>query len=302
MFSNSSIDRNSLIRTRSSDVSKALKSSDSRLLIWFEGELIKPNDDSLYFLFADIEVIKLEFSIPVYLGRHEELDYFTCRLEQWHEFFNDLELIGLRAASLKFESFHVGLLYYSQGMLNWHQYHSFCSSCGSSTRQSHSGHERKCNNPDCNRSHYPKIDPAVIFSVINNTGPESKILLARQASWDKNRHAVIAGYVEPGETLEETVKREAFEETGLKVSHIKYFASQPWPFPGQIMLGFSCESTQWEIKLMDNELESAEWFSADEIESKIALEELKMPFQASISWSLINEWFIGQKGYDLNRE
>ena len=119
--------------------------------------------------------------------------------------------------------------------------------------------------------------------------------------FDNNSHSVVAGFIEPGETLEDAVKREAYEETGLKVNNVRYFDSQPWPFPGQIMLGFSCETEQWDIQLIDHELESANWFSADEIESKLKSDELKMPFQASISWQLINRWFFSQKNYELER-
>lgn len=302
IFSYLPIDRNAQIRTDLTQVNESLHNADSRVLIWYQGKLITRKDKSLYFLFEEIKGLEKQLSEPVYLGCHESLNYFAYQLNQWHSNFNGLELITLRNASLSFEGYHLGLLYYSQGMLNWHLNHSFCSNCGSSTHITHSGHERKCNNPQCNRSHYPKIDPAVIFSIINNTGPESKILLARQSSWDKNRHSVIAGFVEPGETLVDTVKREASEETGLMVRNVKYVDSQPWPFPGQIMMGFSCETDQWNINLMDNELESASWFSAREIEPKVNSGELKMPFRASISWHLINCWFTHQTGYSLNLE
>ena len=300
-FSHSPIDRNALIRRDSSRISKLLQSADSRLLVWFQGKLIKPGNDTLYFLYEEINGLKRQLSEPVYLGKHESLYYFACQLNQWHIDFDDLELIGLRHASLYIQGYDLGLLYYSQGMLNWHSNHSFCSYCGGSTRMMHSGHVRKCENRKCNRSHYPKIDSAVIFSVINNAGPEPKILLARQASWDKNRHSVLAGYVEPGETLEDAVKREAYEETGIRVENISYAGSQPWPFPGQIMLGFRCETNQWDIDLIDHELESAAWFSADEIEQQIKAGELSMPFRASISWLLVNDWFMQQKGYSLER-
>ena len=271
------------------------------MLLWYQGKLIKGNAESLYFLFDELQGVKSYLSEPVYLGLHESLNYFAYQLNQWHTDFNNLELVNLRQATLTVSDYHLGLLYHSQGILNWLSNHPFCSKCGSQTKVINSGHGRKCSNPDCGREHYPRIDPAVIFSIINNTGPESKILLARKSIWDKHRHSVVAGFSEPGETLEDAVKREAYEETGLKVNNVRYFDSQPWPFPGQIMLGFSCETEQWDIQLIDHELESANWFSADEIESKLKSDELKMPFQASISWQLINRWFFSQKNYELER-
>ncbi len=301
LFSYSPIDRNTLIRSNASQISSFLHSPESRILIWYQGKLIKRSADRLYFLFEELQGVTSYLSEPVYLGLHESLNYFAYQLNQWHTDFNNLELVSLRQASLTVSDYHLGLLYHSQGILNWLSNHPFCSKCGSQTKVINSGHGRKCSNPDCGCEHYPRIDPAVIFSIINNTGPESKILLARKPVWDEHRHSVVAGFIEPGETLEDAVKREAYEETGLKVNNVRYFDSQPWPFPGQIMLGFSCETKQWDIDLIDHELESANWFSADEIESRIKSSDLKMPFQASISWQLINRWFFSQKNYELER-
>ncbi len=296
------IDRNALIRADTSLVKDILQNADTRILIWYEGKLIIRGQSSLYFHYAEISKIAADFSEFMYLGRHQNLNYFTCQLQHWHNYFDGLQLSGLRSATRQYSDFHLGLLFYSHGLVNWHQNHSFCSNCGGSTSIIKSGHERKCDNTGCRRSHYPKIDPAVIFSVVNNSGDVPKILLARKAEWDQYRHAVLAGFVEPGETLEDTVKREALEESNLTVDNISYAGSQSWPFPGQIMLGFSCETTQWDITLVDQELESANWFSAAEIETKVKAGKLKMPFQFSISWQLIDTWFFQQTGSHLESE
>jgi len=299
-FSYSPIDRNALIRSDITQVNEFLQDSQSRILIWYQGKLVKTKDKRLYFLFEEIVNLTHSLSEPVYLGRHESLNYFAYQLNHWHADFDGLELVNLRQASLTVSDYHLGLLYHSQGILNWHSNHPFCSQCGSRTRVINAGHGRQCENSECGREHYPRVDPAVIFSIINNSGAESKILLARKSIWDEYRHSVIAGFVEPGETLEDAVKREAYEETGLKVDNIRYFDSQPWPFPGQIMLGFSCETDQWETELVDQELESAQWLSASEIEEKINTAKLKMPFRASISWLLIDHWFKQQSGYSVD--
>ncbi len=299
LFSYSPIDRDALARPDLSRVEKNLQSADSRMLIWYQGKLITRENQALYFLYSELSESKEFLSEPVYLGRHQQLFYFACQLTDWHSQFDGYDLLTLRKASLMISDYHLGLLYHSHGILNWHGSHSFCANCGSRTRFTQAGHGRQCTKPECAKDHYPRIDPAVIFSVINNTGPESKILLARKSVWDKTRHSVIAGFVEPGENLEDTVKREACEETGLKVSNVRYVGSQPWPFPGQIMLGLSSETDQWAIKLIDQELESADWFSASDIESKCHAGLLKMPFSASISWLLIDRWFIQQKGFSL---
>lgn len=301
LFSNAPIDRYVRIRSDISQVNVLLQQPESRILVWHNEKLIIRRDNSLYFVFTELQGLEKELSDPVYLGRHENVNYFAYQLNHWHYSFDDLDLLSLRSASLTVTDYHLGLLFYSQAVLNWHRDHSFCAKCGSHTRITHSGHGRKCNNSDCSREHYPRIDPAVIFSIINNTEFNSRILLARQSGWDEKRHSVPAGFVEPGESLEDAVKREGYEEVGLELKNIRYVASQPWPFPGSIMLGFSCETCRFDISLIDHELESASWFSANEIELQCTSRQLKMPFPASISWHLIDRWFTQQKGYSLNQ-
>lgn len=300
MFSYSLIDRNAEIRTDTTLILDALNSDQSRMLIWFEGELLTHNNSPKYFEAVEVIKLKKDLSEPVYLGKHESTWYFSCQLNRWHEDLGSFELKNLRSASRLVDDYHLGLLFYSQGVLNWHRNHAFCSNCGSDTTIINAGHTRQCNNSDCGKMHYPKIDPAVIFSIINSSGPQSKILLGRQSSWDENRYSVIAGFVEHGETLEDAVRREAYEETSMKVEKVSYVASQPWPFPDSLMIGFECETNQNDIVLIDKELEKASWFSAGDIEQQVKSGELKMPFSVSISWHLIDRWFRKQKGYPLN--
>ena len=299
IFSYSPIDRQSEIRADTSLIRDYLQSDKSRIMLWFEGNLIT-RENNFYFLFEELQQPEKQLVDVIYLGHREGCYYFSSQLNQQYAQFDCFKLLNLRSASLTVNDYHLGLLYYSQGLLNWHLNHQYCGSCGSDTRAIHSGHVRQCNNSDCNQEHYPSINPAVIFMIINKTQVEPKILLARQSSWDDCRYSVIAGFVESGETLEDAVKREAYEETGLSVDNIHYADSQPWPFPGSIMVGFNCETSQQDITLIDQELEKASWFSADEIESKCKSGDLKMPFTASIAWHLIDRWFIQQKGYSLS--
>ena len=299
-FSYSPIDRDAHIRHDSEQVLSRLNSDNSRILLWHHGCLLRRLNGLLFFNFADVLDILDQLSDPVYLGVDGEVSYFTFDLKQRPEKFKDCETISLRSISRQVQEQKIGLLFYAQGILNWHQSHAFCANCGSSTKVTQAGHARKCVNDHCDREHYPRISPAVIFPIINKNGAEQKILLARQPGWDEGRHSVIAGFAEPGESLEDTVRREAYEETGLVVKNVEYVDSQPWPFPGALMVGFVCETDQTEIHLLDQELESAHWFSADELEAKLKSGELKMPFDVSISWHLIDRWFIEQKGYSVN--
>ncbi len=299
VFSHSALDRQALIRTQAADIQDRLHGPHSRILIWHKGKLLPRENLAPFFSHAELMDLKVYLSEPLFLGEQQQTSYFACHLNQWHSAFANIEPVSLRKYSARIDDDLLSLLFYAQGLVNWHHRHPYCSKCGSLARVSQAGHARLCENPECAATHYPKIDPAVIFSIVNNTGPESKILLGRKAMWDPYRYSVIAGFVEPGESLEDAVRREAYEETGLHLQRIDHVASQPWPFPDSLMLGFESETTEDEIQLLDQELEAAAWFGADEIEVKLKQGLFKMPTAISISWKLIDRWFSQQKGYSV---
>ena len=126
------------------------------------------------------------------------------------------------------------LLAYARGLMLWHERNRFCGVCGAPTRSVEGGHQRRCMNEACTAVHFPRTDPAVIMLVTSG----GKVLLGRQAAWPAGMHSTLAGFVEPGESLEEAVAREVYEETGVRVGEVRYHSSQPWPFPASIMFGF----------------------------------------------------------------
>lgn len=298
MFSFSSIDRKAQLRASTTMILELWEAPASRTLLWHEGQFLLCNDQPYYFSYKELHDLLEYLHEPVYLGGNHDSEYFACRLKK-PVVIENYQLVGMRKACRLFSDYDQGLMFYAQGMLNWHQNHAFCSRCGSDTQITHAGHARRCNSTECGKMLYPKIDPAVIFSIINNTGPEPKILLGRQKAWDENRYSTIAGFVEPGETLEDAVRREALEETGLQLEQVSYIASQAWPFPDSLMVGFCAQCSQQEITLVDEELEKAFWFGAREIESGITAGRLIMPTPVSISWHLIDRWFSAQVGYSL---
>ncbi|MGD2178541.1 MAG: NAD(+) diphosphatase [Anaerolineae bacterium] len=181
------------------------------------------------------------------------------------------------------------LLAYAKAMTHWHRRHRFCGDCGSPTRSEQGGHLRVCTNPQCGQHHFPRVDPAIIVLVACG----ERCLLGRQPTWPAGRYSIIAGFVEPGEDLEAAVAREVHEETGIEVGRVRYFASQPWPFPSSLMLGFTAQAPSTTIRLEDGELEDARWLSREEIAGELRRGTLRLPPEVSISYRLIEDWFDG---------
>ncbi|HEX2202209.1 MAG TPA: NAD(+) diphosphatase, partial [Longimicrobium sp.] len=177
------------------------------------------------------------------------------------------------------------MLALARGILHWHARHRFCGVCGEPAEPRDAGHVRVCTASACGALHFPRTDPAVIVRV---TAGE-RCLLGRQASWDPGRYAVLAGFVEPGESLEDAVRREVLEETGVRLGEVRYHSSQPWPFPASLMVGFTAETDAQPVTL-DDELEDARWFTRDEIRRGLADGTFLLPSEVSISYRLVAEW------------
>ena len=174
---------------------------------------------------------------------------------------------------------------HARGLVLWHASQQFCGHCGSSARPDTGGNSRRCLNTECDREIFPRVDPAIIVLVTDG----ERCLLGRQTGWPEGRYSTVAGFVEPGESLEDAVRREVFEETNIRVGAVRYDSSQPWPFPSSLMLGFVAEadaSVTQEIRLNDGELEDAAWFTREELRSGFP----KLPFRISIARRLVDGW------------
>jgi len=174
-----------------------------------------------------------------------------------------------------------GLLVTVIALANWHGTHTRCPRCGEPTWVSHAGWVRHCDNDGSD--HFPRTDPAIIV-LVHDGG--QRCLLGRQPSWPRGRYSTLAGFVEPGESLENAVRREIQEEAGVVVDDIVYRGSQPWPFPASLMLGFEARVVSGEAKVSDDELEDVRWFSRDELRGGAA----GVPPSASIAYWLITQW------------
>jgi len=194
-------------------------------------------------------------------------------------------LLGLRDAAAALPQADGGLAAYAAALLNWHRLHGFCATCGAPTEIADGGLVRRC--PACGREHHPRTDPVVIMLV---TAP-GRLLLGRQARWPPGRYSALAGFVEPGESLEEAVAREVREEAGVSVGTPRYVSSQPWPFPSSLMVGFSAPWAAGEPAARDAELEDVRWFSRAEVAAAAAREgPLRLPPPLAIARRLIERW------------
>ena len=149
-------------------------------------------------------------------------------------------------------------------MLDWHARHRFCAQCGQPTRPAKGGWQRNC--PACAAQHFPRVDPVAIMLV----ECDGQLLLGRQSRFPPRSYSALAGFVEPGETVEEAVAREVFEEAGVRVEGVRYIASQPWPFPSQLMLGCIGYAASLDLRIDKTEIEDARWFTRDEVAEAIA--------------------------------
>ena len=177
----------------------------------------------------------------------------------------------------------------ARAVLHWRARHRFCGACGGALDYERAGWLGRC--MQCGLEHYPRTDPAVIVAVSDG----ARLLLGRQASWPARRYSTLAGFVEPGETLEQTIVREVFEESGVRVRACRYLASQPWPFPSSLMLGFMAEAEPDDPRPNDEELEDARWFTRDEVGAALRGETrdagLLLSPRLSISRWLVECWY-----------
>lgn len=200
--------------------------------------------------------------------------------------------LGLRAIGALLPAGDAALLGYARAMMIWHRRNHFCGSCGAPTEAREGGHLRQCLDSRCNVQAYPRTDPAVIMRVTDG----DNILLHRQPGWPAGQWSVLAGFVEPGETLEEAVAREVREETGIEVADVTYAGSQPWPYPGSVMLAFSARATGGTLAPDPHELEDARWFSratllqAFDDRHRAERSGLYLPTRGSISRRLVETW------------
>jgi NAD+ diphosphatase len=236
-------------------------------------KLLYPNikSDEIYFLGID---------------RATDTPYFAAHVAESEEF------LSLREIGAALSPLEIGLALHAVALSNWHTSHPRCSKCGAGTTSSLGGAVRVCD--QCDTQHHPRTDSAVIVLVRD---ADDRILLGRQAVWPEGRFSTFAGFLEPGETFEQCVSREVFEESGVSVSQIHYLGSQPWPFPASIMIAFEAVINDPEAARPDGEeIVEVRWYSRAQLKSAMEDGSLLLPPGISVARKMIERWFGAEHG------
>lgn len=285
IFAGAFVDRSGHRRKDPQWLEQAARLPESRFVpVW--GDKCLARGEPLHTVLLERSAVSsfLDAQEPIFLGMYQGQPAFAVGIDGSLEApfadageFRDLRYLG---GALPVDE--ANLIAYARALVLWHGLQQYCGVCGSPSRVESGGNTRICSNGECGTQIFPRVDPAIIVLVSHG----EHCLLGRQPSWPEGRYSTIAGFVEPGESLEDAVRREVAEETSIEIGEVDYHSSQPWPFPSSLMLGFTAQAVSREIVLKDGELEDAKWFTRDELRSGFP----KLPYRLSIARRLVDHW------------
>ena len=287
------LQREALLRNDAAAQADLRARADARVLAMHE-DLLSLAGATPYQALSGFSATQREQAI--FLGLYDAQPTFALRLEQPVQGgFQTSDFVDLRQHAANLSASDLLIACQAKALLHWHREHRFCAGCGAPTDMAEAGHSRHC--PSCQRNHFPRTDPAIIVAIRHS----DKLLFGRQASWPAGRYGMIAGFVEPGESLEQAVAREVMEETGLHIRATPTYAfSQPWPYPASLMIAYFADSEGTALELKDRELEHAQWLSRAELIAAIKAGTMKLPTRASVAYALVKVWFESD-GESLSR-
>ncbi|MFK7761991.1 MAG: NAD(+) diphosphatase [Roseobacter sp.] len=308
-FGGSGLDRAGEIRSDAEAVAQALVDPRSRAIVYWRGKPLLSIDPSAFLVRLEMDhpILKEASEAPILLGRENGAACFAFDLSDWTpDNLDETQLGGfldpteqrhpelpetyafaeLRRAMTWLSPRDAELAATGKAILGWHRTHGFCACCGVATDVTQAGWQRRC--PACNAGHFPRTDPVVIMLITRGNA----VLMGRSPGWPERMYSLLAGFVEPGETLEAAVRREVFEESGVRVGAVRYLASQPWPFPASLMFGCAGEALDEEIVIDPVEIEDAMWVTKEEMMTVFAGEHLKLlpARKGAIAHFLLQNW------------
>jgi len=292
-FTGSGVERLSPLRQRAEALAAAFAAADTRFVPIWQSRCLLRDDGLVVCQREDLNLPDDGHEATVFLGRRAGQALFAIQIrgDTPPPALPAAGFRGLREMGAAVSEADAALLAYARAMLLWQERHRYCGVCGAPNRAAEGGFVMACTDRDCGHKSFPRIDPAVIVLVHRG----NRCLLGRQAAWAEGRFSTIAGFVEPGESLEDAVLREVHEETNIQVGECIYIGSQPWPFPAAMMLGFHAVGLSDEIRCNDGELVEARWLTRDEIRAGA----ISVPPRESIAFRLIEAWFDTDGGTPL---
>ena len=291
------LDRRGDLRDRPEALAVLRAQEDAGVLV-FAGDLslLKRQGDTLEGLFAPHEVAALGTTrATLFLGLDGTRPLFADEIEPEaaERFADDANVMVIDARSIAVQGLLpaslIGPLAEAKALLHWHRKHRFCAACGAPSRVSSAGWKRICE--ACETEHFPRTDPVVIMLAVRG----DKCVLGRQSRFPPGMYSCLAGFLEPGETIEAAVRRETLEEAGVRTGHVRYLASQPWPFPASLMIGCIAEALNDDLTIDGEELEHARWFTRDEVRLMIEgthPEGLLAPQPMAIANAIMRAWAL----------
>ncbi|MBT0768006.1 NAD(+) diphosphatase [Kineosporia sp. J2-2] len=286
-LSRSTLDRTAERRSDPQLVATLLADPRTRVALIHEGETAITAAPTLHLWTADALVGLKDDALRFFLGTDDEgRGYLALSVAERPTVPEGVRWAPLREVGALLDDAGAGIFTTAVALIAWHAFHTHCANCGEGTDVVQAGWVRLC--PNCGREHYPRTDPAVIMTVVD---ADDRVLLGRQASWPEHRYSTLAGFVEPGESLEDAVRREVLEESGVLVGEVQYRGSQPWPFPSSLMVGFRGEALSSQVRVDGVELAEARWWSREELQADIKAGRLILPPAVSIARRLIEDWF-----------
>ncbi|MCF3946083.1 NAD(+) diphosphatase [Acidiphilium sp. AL] len=288
LYSSSALDRAAHHRTDATWIGGARATSGARFVVHWHGKLLIETEPSPH---AVLDVRPRDASLPAsFLGLLHGSPVFAVDLSDEDSPLNALigahgDFLELRGLTATLPEDEAGLLATARGLLYWQTRARFCGICGGACIAERAGHAMRCT--QCGAEHFPRTDPAVIMLIERG----ERVLLGQSHKFpvERNFFSTLAGFVEPGESLEDAVRREVAEEVGVRIGAVRYLGSQPWPFPASLMLGFRAEATTEDIVLDVEEMRAARWFSRADIENRKSAG-FNLPPRDSIARRLIEDW------------
>ena len=231
-------------------------------------------------------------AIVIFLGMYRDSAHFAIDISSYTDPTSEGALAGLgtfadlRTIAEEIDIGDAAILAQAKSLIDWHQRHGFCANCGEPTIAADAGYKRFCEG--CNTEHFPRTDPVVIMLALNG----DTCLLGRQEKWPAGFYSALAGFIEPGETIEEAVARELHEEAGITIDQVSFHSTQPWPYPSSLMIGCYARAKTTDITVDMNELSDARWFTREEVRNSLykGSKELRMPPALAIAHQLVKSW------------